>query len=566
MLINLHIRNLALFDELDIDFGKGLNILTGETGAGKSIIIGSIGICLGGRFSRELLRDPEKDGLVELTFDVSGMKISAAQDDSKTPEADSKADILNEFMNPDDNGILTISRKLSKDRVVNRINGETVTVAKIKEAAEALINLHAQHEQTTLLHEEKHIEILDSSSRELQSLKEEVREAYQDYSANKRELAGMNMDASERAKRVDFLRFEAEEIEGARLISGEDTELEALYTKMNNAREICEITESVYSSTGYDSSDSAGNQISRSLQKLKAIERYDKDAEPLISTLTDIEAILNEFNQSLSEYIEGSTFEEKTYIETENRLNLINTLKSKYGRSIEDIQNSLEEIKTELNSLSDYEARLEELTEKEKLLQKKLLEKCAALSEARKTKAVELSEKITEALKSLNFNDVRFYMDMNRLSECTAEGFDSITFMISTNVGEEPKPLHMVASGGELSRIMLAIKSVLADVWDTPTLIFDEVDTGISGITAQKVAEMMKYLSGTHQIISITHLPQIASKADNSFLIEKTVTDGRTFTGIRAIDGEDKVMELARLLGGDSITDSVISAAREMLA
>jgi DNA repair protein RecN (Recombination protein N) len=384
--------------------------------------------------------------------------------------------------------------------------------------------------------------------------------------ANRKELAGMNMDASERAKRVDFLRFEEEEIEAAKLISGEDTELEALYTKMNNAKEICEITESVYSSTGYDSSNSAGNQISRSLQKLKSIERYDKDAEPLITTLTDIEAILNEFNQSLSEYIEGSTFEEKTYVETEQRLNLINTLKSKYGRSIEDIQNSLEAIKTELDSLSDYEARLEELTVKEKELQKALEEMCAVLSEARKVKAAELSAKITEALKSLNFSDVQFYMDMKRLPECTAEGFDSITFMISTNVGEEPKPLHMVASGGELSRIMLATKSVLADVWDTPTLIFDEVDTGISGITAQKVAEMMKELSRTHQIISITHLPQIASKADNSFLIEKTVTDGRTFTGIRAIEGKDKVMELARLLGGDSITESVITAAREMLA
>ncbi len=561
MLINLHIKNLALIDELDIDLGKGLNILTGETGAGKSIIIGSIGICLGGKFSRELLRDPEKDGLVELTFDVNDMNIVKSDNKDDAPNSS-----ISEFISTADEGILTISRKLSKDRVVNRINGETVTVSRIKEVAEALINLHAQHEQTTLLHEEKHIEILDSSSREIQALKQDVREAYQAYMANRKELAGMNMDASERAKRVDFLRFEEEEIEAAKLISGEDTELEALYTKMNNAKEICEITESVYSSTGYDSSNSAGNQISRSLQKLKSIERYDKDAEPLITTLTDIEAILNEFNQSLSEYIEGSTFEEKTYVETEQRLNLINTLKSKYGRSIEDIQNSLEAIKTELDSLSDYEARLEELTAKEKELQKALEEMCAVLSEARKVKAAELSAKITEALKSLNFSDVQFYMDMKRLPECTAEGFDSITFMISTNVGEEPKPLHMVASGGELSRIMLATKSVLADVWDTPTLIFDEVDTGISGITAQKVAEMMKELSRTHQIISITHLPQIASKADNSFLIEKTVTDGRTFTGIRAIEGKDKVMELARLLGGDSITESVITAAREMLA
>ena len=554
MLINLHIKNLALIDELDIDFGKGLSILTGETGAGKSIIIGSIGIGLGGKFSRELLRDPEKEGLVELTFDVND--IIKKYD---------KRSVLHDMIRSSENGILTISRKLSNDRTINRINGETVTVKQIRELAEILINLHAQHEQTTLLHEEKHIEILDSSSIKLQELKDAVREAYVRYSENHSKLGRMNISDSERAKRADFLRFEENEIESARLMPGEDEELEMLFTRMNNSREICEAAESVYGCTGYDAPDSAGSQISRSLQKLKSVERLDRSAEPLISQLTDIEAILNEFNHSLSEYISDASFDEKTFTETEQRLNLINGLKAKYGRTTEDILQSLESIKAELKELDDYEENLRLLKENDSVLYKELCERCSVLTEARKKAAETLSQSITEALRSLNFNEVIFYMEFGELSECTADGRDSICFMISTNVGEEPKPLHMVASGGELSRIMLAVKSVLADTWETPTLIFDEVDTGISGITAKKVAEMMKELSATHQIISITHLPQIAAKADNSFLIEKTVSDGRTYTRIRPIDGDERVMEIARLLGGDNVSESVITAARELL-
>ncbi len=561
MLINLHIKNLALIDELDIDFEKGLNILTGETGAGKSIIIGSIGIGLGGKFSRELLRDPEKEGLVELTFNIQDIIKNLDKNSSREKSEDD----ISDFIVSSEDGILTISRKLSNDRTINRINGETVTAKQIKELAETLINLHAQHEQTTLLHEEKHIEILDSSSKELAQLKADVKEAYDSYMENHSKLGKMNTSASERAKRIDFLKFEENEIESARLLPGEDEELEALYTKMNNSKEICEAAESVYSCTGYDASDSAGSQISRSLQKMKTVERLDKDAEPLISQLTDIEAILNEFNHSLSEYIGSASFDERTFTETEQRLNLINGLKAKYGKTTDDILEQLDAIKSELKELEDYEETLIRLEKQDEVLYKELTARCKLLTEARKKKSEELSQSITDALKSLNFNEVIFYMNFEELKECTADGRDSICFMISTNVGETPKPLHMVASGGELSRIMLAIKSVLADTWETPTLIFDEVDTGISGITAQKVAEMMKGLAETHQIISITHLPQIAAKADRSYLIEKTVEGGRTFTGIRPIDGEEKVMELARLLGGDNISDAVISAAREMM-
>lgn len=548
MLINIHVKNLALIDELDIEFGKGLNILTGETGAGKSIIIGAIGIGLGGRFSRELLRDKDKDGLVELSFDVDSDKI---QDE-----------VIKEFIS---DGMITISRKLSGDRVISRINGETVTVSKIKEVAEKLINLHAQHEQTTLLQEDKHIEILDASDKGLQALKEKVSESYKAYMNNHHELEKMNGSSADRFKRIDFLKYEINEIEAAALRPGEDEELEALFLKMNNSKEICEITEEVYNITGYDSSSSAGNNISRALQRLRNIEKLDKDAEGLVSLLTDVDSILNDFNHSLSEYIADAEFDDETYKETERRLDLINSLKAKYGHSIEDILNSCEEMKEELSGLLSFDEKLEELKENDIKLERELDRISEELSAARKKQAEVLSKGISEGLENLNFNRVLFYMNFDRKETYTADGIDQAVFMISTNVGEEARPLHMVASGGELSRIMLSIKSTLADTDNTPTLIFDEVDVGISGITAQKVAEMMKKLAKDHQIISITHLPQIASKADNSYIIEKVVKDERTFTGIRQIEGDEKVKEIARLLGGDIISDNVISAAKEML-
>lgn len=548
MLINIHVKNLALIDELDIEFGRGLSILTGETGAGKSIIIGAIGIGLGGRFSRELLRDREKDGLVELTFNLSG----------------EKEDIVPEEYIED--GQIIISRKLSGERVINRINGETVTAGKIREIAERLINLHAQHEQTTLLREEMHIEILDSSDKALAELKDKVAKDYREYTANHNELAGMTEDASERIKRADYLSYEVKEIEEASLVPGEDEELEKLYQKMNNSREIREITEEVYGITGYDSSSSAGNSFSRAVQRLRTLERLDKDADPLISQITDIDSLISDFNHALSEYINEADFDEETYSMTEKRLDLINSLKAKYGRTIDDILKSCDEMKAELEKLLGYDERVKGLTEKDKVLYEKLEASAEKLSKARIKQAEVLCTNISAALAQLNFNKVEFYMDISRLDRISASGRDRAVFMISTNVGEAAKPLHMVASGGELSRIMLAIKSCLADADSTPTLIFDEVDVGISGITAQKVAEMMKKLSESHQIISITHLPQIASKADTNYLIEKVVRDEKTYSGIRRIDGDEKIHEIARLLGGETITDNVISAARELLA
>ena len=551
MLQNLHIKNLALIDELDIELGEGLNILSGETGAGKSIIVGSIGIGLGGRFGKDLLRDPEKDGLVELIFTVDSEavreKLSAI-----------------EIETPDD--MVIISRRVSGTRTVNRINDATVSVGKLRETAEILINLHAQHEQTTLLKESRHLEIIDSSDDRIEEVKKTVAETYHEYKDVCDRLSSLNMDEGERRKRQDFLQYQIEEIEKAGLKEGEDTELEELYSRISASHNITEIAEDVHSVTGYDNVSSAGSMFSRACQRIRELEKYDNGeaAASLINSLSDIDSLLNDFNNDIAEYMKNMEFDPELLRETESRLDLINTLKSKFGKTVPDIMETLNSLKQEYEELEGFNETLAELTEKEKVLFKRLKAESDKLTEIRKDAAERLTAKIKEALLGLNFSEVIFYAAFSETENYTANGHDSVSFMISTNVGEKERPLAEVASGGELSRVMLAIKSTLADKDETPTLVFDEIDVGISGITAQKVADMMKLLAKTHQIITITHLPQIAAASDIHFLIEKTVEDGKTHTGIRRLDEEEIIYEIARILGGEKITESVLSSAREL--
>ncbi|MBR1508337.1 MAG: DNA repair protein RecN [Eubacterium sp.] len=551
MLQNLHIKNLALIDELDIELGEGLNILSGETGAGKSIIVGSIGIGLGGRFGKDLLRDPEKDGLVELIFTVDSEavreKLSAI-----------------EIETPDD--MVIISRRVSGTRTVNRINDATVSVGKLRETAEILINLHAQHEQTTLLKESRHLEIIDSSDDRIEEVKKTVAETYHEYKDVCDRLSSLNMDEGERRKRQDFLQYQIEEIEKAGLKEGEDTELEELYSRISASHDITEIAEDVHSVTGYDNVSSAGSMFSRACQRIRELEKYDNGeaAASLINSLSDIDSLLNDFNNDIAEYMKNMEFDPELLRETESRLDLINTLKSKFGKTVPDIMETLSSLKQEYEELEGFNETLAELNEKEKVLFKRLKAESDKLTEIRKDAAEKLTAKIKEALLGLNFSEVIFYAAFSETENYTANGHDSVSFMISTNVGEKERPLAEVASGGELSRVMLAIKSTLADKDETPTLVFDEIDVGISGITAQKVADMMKLLSKTHQIITITHLPQIAAASDIHFLIEKTVEDGKTHTGIRRLDEEEIIYEIARILGGEKITESVLSSAREL--
>ena len=550
MLVNLHIVNLALIDELDVDFTEGLNILTGETGAGKSIIIGSIGIGLGGRYDTALLRDPEKDGLVELLFSVDrNLAAALAEEDIEVED-----------------GEILISRRLTGGRSVNRINDSNVTVAKLKKVAEKLISLHAQHEQRTLLKAARHLELVDSYDKNIAELKSEVASCYKEYKQVNDKLSSLSLDETERAKRLDYIQYEINDIESARLVAGEDEELEEVYRKASSAQSIAEITSKVEELTGYDRDASSGSQISMALKEISGLTKYDAGAEELVNTLTDIDSLMSDFSRQLADYISDMEFDEETLVNVENRLNLINTLKARYGSSIEDILGNLEKLCEEESFLISYEDTIAELDKEKQALEKKLDAACEKLSEQRKTVAKKLCADIAEAMQELNFNDVRFSMEFTKNDTPTANGIDSAQFIISTNVGEDMRPLVEVASGGELSRVMLAIKSVVSEAVDTPTLIFDEIDVGISGVTAEKVGATMHRLAESRQIISITHLPQIAALADTAFVIEKQVIGEKTVTDIKRLDDEGRVMELARLLGGASVTDSVLETAREMLA
>lgn len=553
MLLNMHIKNIALIDEIDISFEDKLNILTGETGAGKSIIIGSLGICLGGKFAKDLLRDEEKDGLVELMFSVDTEEIEKALTNLEVEIGEEKE--------------LLISRRLSPNgRCINRVNDNTVTVSRLKEIASVLIDLHAQHEQQTLLKPAKHLEILDRFGGEsVHSLKNKVAESYKIYASLMEEIENSSMDEAEKNKRMDFLQYEIQEIQAAYLKVGEDEELEAQYKKAVNSKEILSTANDIYSLTGYGNS-SASEQVGHALGQMRRLTELDGELQNMYDILQDVDSLLSDFNGEFNRYMKDTEFDGETFQDLETRLDLVNSLKAKYGRTIEDIQNSLSDFEEEYEKLVSYEAYMDELKKKCKVAEDNLKKDSEALSKERKKISKVLCQVIKNSLSELNFNAVEFDMKFQELPRYTANGMDEAIFYISTNVGEAIRPLHEVASGGELSRVMLAMKSSLANQDDTPTLVFDEIDVGISGRTAQKVAEQMSVIGSHHQVICITHLPQIAAMADSHYVIEKNVENNKTNTNIRLLTDEEQIEELARLLGGAEITTATFESAREMKA
>ena len=552
MLLNMHIKNLALINEIDINFNEGLNILTGETGAGKSIIIGSLGICLGGKFSKELLRDDTKDGLVELMFSVDSQEIK------------NELDALEVY--PDEEDVILISRRInSAGKTINRINDNTVTIGKLKDVASVLIDLHAQHEQQTLLKVSKHIDILDRfGGEQLSLLKSDVSTVYEQYMDIKTKLESESMDENEKNKQIDYLQYQIDEIEKANLKQGEDEELEALYKKIVNSKEILTTADEVYKATGYGSRDSAAEQIGRALSQMKRVAELDSDFQSSYDTLVDIDSMLNDFNRELSAYMKGMEFDDEEFKTVETRLDLINSLKAKYGREISDILGALDGYKTELEKLVSFDEYIAKLRNELLKVEQQLREKCNKLSDKRKEVAVHMCKQIKDALFELNFMSVEFEMKFEELDRFTASGIDRAEFYISTNVGEAIRPLSQVASGGELSRVMLALKSCIANLDATPTLVFDEIDVGISGRTAQAVAEKMSVIGRHHQLICITHLPQIAAMADTHYVIEKNVENNKTITNIKKLNKDEEISEIARLLGGAEITEATITSAKEM--
>lgn len=547
MLISLHVKNLALIEEAEVDFTGGLNILTGETGAGKSILLGSVNLALGGKASPDMIRRGADAALVELTFDSS----------------ERIAQKLAEMDLPEEDGTVTIARKISQGRSVSRINGETVSARQLKELSELLIDIHGQHEHQSLLQKKKHLQILDAyAGKEAEELKSEAAKLYKerkDLLAEKEESA---LDERERDRELELLCFEQQEIEAAALKDGEDEELEKQYSLMVNGQKIGEALGQTFRLTGGEE-EGASTLIGRAVREIGSVAHFDEKLAGMQETLLQTEELLNDFNRECADYMESMEFDGALFAQVEERLNVVNRLKEKYGGSIEKIKAYGEKIAQKTEKLKDYEVYRAALDDKIKKKEAELTKVCDKLTKLRNKNAETLAGILQKSLVDLNFLTVEFVID-RKAKEPSADGADDVEFLLSTNPGETPKSLGAVASGGELSRIMLAIKAVLAEKDAVDTLIFDEIDTGISGRTAWRVSEKLSRLSEAHQVICITHLPQIAAMADSHFVIEKETDGSSTQTEIRKLSEEGTKEELARLLGADSLSEKALENAGEL--
>ena len=509
MLLNLHVKNLAIIDEIEVEFSEGLNVLTGETGAGKSIIIGSINIALGGKVSKDIIRTGTEFALVELTF--------LAEDSEQINSLEKLGITLEE-------DVVVISRKITKCRTINRVNGETVSVSMLKSIADILIDIHGQNEQQSLLYKNKHMEIVDRYAAEKMCGRDmEFSEMYRQYKDMLVKYSEKEMSEEERLREVSFIRYELEQIEHAHLVKGEEEKLQERYRYLSNANEIKSGINEVYSlvEDSYGDSQSVSQMLGRSSHILAKISGYDERLKELARQIADIDELIMDFNRDLQEYASDMDENGEEFAEVETRLDLVRTIKSKYGATTELVENYAKDLENKLEKYEAYEEYRANLEKKIEIYKIKLEKLGESISKIRKKCSAELEKRITDALIDLNFLQVKFEIAVRELDEFNLKGKDEVEFMISTNPGEDLKPIGQAASGGELSRIMLAIKAVLAEHDSIGTLIFDEIDVGISGRTAQKVAEKMAFIGHSHQVICISHLAQIAAMADHNYLIEK---------------------------------------------
>lgn len=574
MLQNVHLKNLALIKEADINLGRGLNIMTGETGAGKSIIIGSINMALGDKASHSFIRNGAEYGLVELIFDTNDERVSQ---------------ILASYDIPFEDNQVIITRKITPESSTAKINGETVTLSRLREVTSLLVDIHGQHEHQTLLNPANHLTIIDEfAGSSIEAIKQELKENYSEYKKLRNEYRQFAQNPEELAKEISFLEFEIKEIDDAQLKANEDTLLEAEYKKLSAAQQINEGLMKLRNNF-IDETGSIINRLSDGLRELNYLITIEPELKNFQTPMMDLDSIARDLGHDLSRFIDTHTFDAARYNEIHERLNDINRLKSKYGNSVEEILDYKEELANKLSSIKNYTRNKASIAAKMEKIRSEVNILAQNLSDLRKSSALILEKRISDNLKDLNFLNIDFKINFSKTDKIYENGFDKVEFMISTNVGEPVKPLVKVASGGELSRVMLAIKASIADADHTETLIFDEIDTGISGITAQKVAEKMaslchaenagnggtyqteqdaagnnpQHLNG-HQLICITHLPQIAAMADTHFVIEKSISDGSTISGIRKLSENDSVLELARLISGNIITQTTLKSAEEM--
>lgn len=550
MLRELHIKNIAVIDEATVEFGEGFNALTGETGAGKSILIDSIGMVLGARVSRDLIRTGCEFASASLCFDnLSNSAVRA----------------LSELEIECEDGLAIISRKITADgKSICRINGRITTLSLVREAAAVLIDIHGQNDNRSLLSAAAHMRLLDEFGKTQNEL-ESYRSVYKKMCALRSELEKLTTDEETKARRLELLEFQINEIAAARLKEGEEEEIIARRDRLCNAESIAKGVGEAYGAMYGGEEYSAYDLLRRAARSLSGLERFAPELSEYAKRLDGIIAETDDIASELSRCLESTDFSAAELDMLEERLDLIGDLKRKYGASIEEINDYKKRAEIEAEGITRSDERAAELSGEIEGLTREASALAKHLTDAREKAAEELSKRIMEELAALDMPKARFEAKIGTTEDFTANGTDTVEFLLSANSGEEPKPLARCASGGELSRIMLAMKSTLSDTEDADTMIFDEIDTGVSGRAAQRIAEKICVLSRKKQILAITHLSQLASMADGHYLIEKHTEDGHTSTSVRRLDREERCAELARIIGGVSVTELTLSSAREML-
>lgn len=551
MLEKLYVNNFALIDELEVDFGPGLNVLSGETGAGKSIIIGSLNFVLGGKADKDII----KTGC-DMT-EVSAL-VSVDNDDLK-------AELENCDVVVDDDNYVLIKRTFNRNgKSICKINGKAATVSMVKEISAFLVDIHGQHDHQSLLNPKSHIIMLDRlCGSKIDNELEKLEVLYKEYRDISKKLKEIDINDKDIQDKIELYTYQINEIKSANLKAGEDENLAERRNVLLNSVKLQGYVNDCLDFL-YRNENSAIESLGNAIDNLGSISEIDESQRKILESLNDAYSIIEDVVNSVRLYEESMDSDPNELDEVEERLQTIYELKNKYGNTIEKILAYFDNVSEKLNIIENSEALALEYSEKKKMLEQKIRKICSNISDIRKSVGEDAEKKIIRILEDLSMENACFKINITEKEGFDENGFDNVEFLISANRGEKLKPLSKIASGGEMSRVMLALKNVLADVDNIDTFVFDEIDTGISGRTAQKVAEKMLAVAKGHQILCITHLPQIAAMADNNYLIEKSSEGERTFTNIVELFDEKVYNELARLIGGAEITKATLEAAKEM--
>lgn len=555
MLVELNIKNFAIIEDINVYFDKGLNILTGETGSGKSIIIEALGIILGGRGSKDLVQKGKNRAILQALFYLEDNLLMDK--------------LKKEGIEVEEDRLLLITREIPRTGPsISKINGSTVTLNILRDISDKIIDIFAQQEHQSLLDKNNHIKLIDLfGNKKFHLLKEEVYSLYSKYKLTQKKYSKANIDSQKREREIDLLNFQIEEIEEANLSLDEDLKLFEEYELLSNYNNIyINLTESsqLLDSDEYESDDILTN-LNHVITNISDVSKYDDNLDIILNRMETINLELQDLNMEIKDYINSIDYDNEKLFYLEKRLDLINNLKKKYGDTIEEILEYKNKIEDRLNLLKNLEEHIEKLKNELKIIESQILEKSKELSDYRKKIAIYLQEEVSNELNDLNMENVNFKVDLKKTKELTSTGYDDLEFLISTNLGEDLKPLINIVSGGEMSRIMLAFKSILSKHDAIPTLVFDEIDTGISGRTAQIVGEKIVNISKYRQIVVITHLPQIAALGDSHYLISKSSETGKVISDVRKLNKNERIDELSRLLGGVNVTETTKKHAIEML-